>query len=197
MRVEQIEIEAPCDQDWDAMRPQAGGRRRWCDHCERQVHDLSRMSEPAARAFLRANAGRACVAYLEGPSGEVTFAPAPKFVAPERLARRSRPLVEAAKLASAASIAVLLGGCAPHGDGQVIRLDDAEATPTVAPLTVIPTATAAAPSPASLPTEVPELDQPCDPPVVESPSKLPVKGRLKPRRMGLPVGTRGDPLGGI
>jgi hypothetical protein len=197
VRADEIEIEAPCDEDWDGMRPEAGGRRRWCEHCERQVHDLSKMSEPAARAFLREHAGQACVAFFEDETGELVFAPEPKLVPLERVARRPR-LVEAAKLASAASVAALLGACTPHGhDNRALRLDDdAEPTSVSAPNTVIPTATAEPPARAVEPGAPPIAEHPCESPPARRPRDLPIKG--KPRRtMGVMIRTTNDPLGDL
>lgn len=191
MRADEVVIEAPCDEDWDRMRPEAGGRRRFCDHCERQVHDLSQMSEPAARALLREHAGRVCVAYVRDEAGEIVFAPAPKIVPLDRLARRSL------KLASAASFAALLGACTPHGQDTpaVLHLDNAQTT-EVAPVTVIPTVTAEPPAPPIVIVEPPIAEEPCDPPTpIHAPGPV-VKGRLV-RTKGLPLGNFDDPLGGL
>src|SRR5690606_27315484 len=151
MRADEAAIASPCEQDWDRMRPEAGGRRRWCDHCERQVHNLSRMSEPAARALLGAMAGSdLCVAYYQDEAGEIVFAPEAEIVPLERV--RRRPVIEAAMLVSAASLALLLGACTTYGEEvEALRVDDEPAVMVTAPpTTVVPLALADPPAPANL-----------------------------------------------
>ncbi|MFV8749546.1 hypothetical protein ACNOYE_03220 [Nannocystaceae bacterium ST9] len=47
---------------------------RWCSVCEREVVELSAMTEARAQAFLAANAGeRVCVAYRVDRAGQVRF----------------------------------------------------------------------------------------------------------------------------
>jgi hypothetical protein len=193
VRADEVVLESPCDEDWDRMRPEPGGRRRWCDHCERQVHDLSRMGEQAARALLREHAGRrVCITYIEDEDGEVVFAPEPNIVPLQRLARR--PLAEAVKVAGAASVVAVLAACTPHGDaGEAIRIDDAEAT-QVTPTTVIPAASPSSPSTPTARSDEPEAEQPCKPPIDNS--------RLLPcQRIRRSGGRGGDddsnPLGGL
>jgi hypothetical protein len=50
----------------------AAGRERWCEGCERPVHDLSQHSEVEARALLRRSAAP-CVAYSFDAAGRVQF----------------------------------------------------------------------------------------------------------------------------
>jgi hypothetical protein len=54
------------------MPTRAGGRERWCEGCERTVHDLSQHSESEARALLRRSASP-CVAYAFDAAGRVQF----------------------------------------------------------------------------------------------------------------------------
>jgi hypothetical protein len=136
MRAEDVVINDPCEQDWDGMRPEAGGQRRWCEHCERSVHDLSEMEEPAALALLRATAGRdVCISYVEDKDGEIVFGLGQNIVPLEHVRRRPRaqPVIEIAKLASAASIAMVLGACTPHGK-KTIRIDESEPIVEQAPI---------------------------------------------------------------
>ena len=187
VRADEVPIGSPCEENWDRMRPEAGGRRRWCEHCERQVHDLSAMGEPAARAFLRATAGQdVCIAYVVDDADELVFGP--EIVPLERVRRRPRAMVEAAKLASAASLAALLGACTAHGDpasAEVVE-DPAHAQLT-APVVLIPTAGAERASGSVI------SEEPCEP--QSKPPKLIKKGRYK--RMGVRLVTDSDPLGGL
>jgi hypothetical protein len=167
MRADDVAIEAPCSEDWDRMRPEAGAQRRWCEQCERHVHDLSKMSERAARAFLRETAERdVCIAYVEDEAGELVFAPQPRIV----------PL---ARLASAATISMMLAACTPHGEPErAPRVELPESSSTVAPSSVIPCNTDTPTSgPASEASE-PRSQAPREPRLV--------KGERK-RTMGKPI----------
>ncbi|MEP6672136.1 MAG: hypothetical protein ABJF10_23435 [Chthoniobacter sp.] len=58
-------ISRPCSQDWKAMTGDA--QRRFCEHCQLHVHNLSAMS-PAERETLLAQRGeRQCIAYVDSP----------------------------------------------------------------------------------------------------------------------------------
>jgi hypothetical protein len=176
MRAEDVPIEAPCHEDWDRMRPEAGDQRRWCEHCERHVHDLSRMGERAARALLREMAGReVCIAYLEDEHGEVGFVPEPRMV----------PL---SRLASAATIAMLLSACTPHGEPErALQVELPESSTMLTPSSVIPSNS----YDFSNEADPPAAEAPCDPPVV---SQLPKKGRYKHKMGALP---KRDDLDGL
>lgn len=156
MRAEDVRIEAPCGEDWDAMRPEAGAQRRWCDHCERHVHDLSKMSERAARAFLRETATQdVCIAYVHDQAGEIVFAPEPRIV----------PL---ARLASAATISMMLSACTPHGEPErAMHVDVPERSMMMTPSSVIPCEAAPPSEPAKPPGEVRKDEPRKHPPRVE------------------------------
>lgn len=163
MRAVDVPIEAPCSEDWDRMRSEPGGRR-WCEQCERHVHDLSQMGERAARALLRSDRD-VCIAYLEDQRGEIVFAPEPKIV----------PL---ARLASAATIALMLGACTPHGEPeQALQVELPESSTMLTPASVVPCSSIDF---ASVGVETPQADAP---PSVPHVRPLPVKGRLK-HKMG-------------
>ena len=159
MRADDVPIEAPCREDWDRMRSEAGDQRRWCEQCERHVHDLSKMGERAARAFLRESSDRdVCIAYFEDERGEIVFAPEPRIV----------PL---ARLASAATIAVLLGACTPHGEPEhSMQVELPESSTVLTPASVVPC------KPTNLATEREDATEQAQAPRVES---MPVKGKRK------------------
>jgi hypothetical protein len=158
---EDIEIESPCDADWDAMR--ATGTRRYCESCDHEVHDLSAMTEAEARRFLDRQRGSACVSYVIAPTGRVSF-------------RAEAPLIPVTRLAlGAAALGVLgaLAACAPHSEvAEAIpdsdRIERARSTDVV-----IPTRQ---PSPA------PTIHAPCDPDAT-SPATPPRSKRLKGKRV--------------
>ena len=60
--LEQLRIESPCPASWDAM---AGNDRvRFCQACQKQVHDLSAMPKDEAERLVCEAAGRLCVRIL-------------------------------------------------------------------------------------------------------------------------------------
>jgi len=65
-----IEIQAPCQVDWDTM--QGGERgRRFCAHCQRHVHDLSAMRRDEVADLMCRKAGELCVRFERTPDGQV------------------------------------------------------------------------------------------------------------------------------
>ena len=134
------------------MQVEVGGVRRFCERCQHSVHDLSAMDEARARAFLRATEGqRMCIAYVEDEAGELVFrSPTqPASLIPLAQVTRRPRASPTSTLASAASLAVVLSGCTPHGEAQrVIQLDDRDTASVAAPTTVIPVRAVAAPAPA-------------------------------------------------
>lgn len=55
-------ISRPCSQNWNAMS--GDDQRRFCDHCQLHVHNLSAMSHAEQQALLSAPNTRRCIAYL-------------------------------------------------------------------------------------------------------------------------------------
>jgi hypothetical protein len=74
MRRLHLPIQEPCHENWDAMS-QAGDAQRFCDVCVKQVHDLSALTEPQARAVLANESakGRVCVRYKADRDGNIKF----------------------------------------------------------------------------------------------------------------------------
>ena len=74
MRRGQLPILNPCQEDYGAMRGPA--QRRFCDKCDKHVHNLSEMTEREATALLGAQDGaRICVRYRVASDGRVRFRP--------------------------------------------------------------------------------------------------------------------------
>ncbi len=72
MAVRALPILSPCRESFAAMR--GDGAVRACDRCDKEVHDLSAMTEPEARAVLRrARGARICVRYAGDGRGRVRF----------------------------------------------------------------------------------------------------------------------------
>lgn len=93
MRRTHLPISSPCHEDWDAMDRVARGR--FCGQCDKQVFDLSSMTERDAKDVLREHAGsNICVRYCHDTDGTIRF-------------RAERP-------ARLAVLAVALAACTPH-----------------------------------------------------------------------------------
>ena len=107
MRSSQPEITSPCHESWDAMR--GGAERRFCDICQKDVHNLSAMGHEEAAALLREKAGEhLCVRYTAESDGALRFR---DLVPRASLTRR---------IVKAAFAAPMPAACAPHGDGPPI-----------------------------------------------------------------------------
>jgi len=76
MKREEANILSPCSEDWEAMR--GDDRRRFCDICEKHVHNLSAMTETEARSVV-ANKD-VCVRYkLDRRTQTIRHRPARRF----------------------------------------------------------------------------------------------------------------------
>lgn len=58
---EQINVQSPCNQEWDAMT--GNDRVRFCSHCQLTVNNISAMSDKDVRRLLATAKGRLCVRY--------------------------------------------------------------------------------------------------------------------------------------
>lgn len=123
MHVDEAKLFRQCDAEWSAMIPE-GDRAKRCARCATLVHDLSSMTEDAARATLRSE--RFCIRYLSDGDGNVIFGPPPRdaIVVPAAalLSKQSRRRWLA--IASVAALPVLLEACGP-GDAPVVKTEDA------------------------------------------------------------------------
>jgi hypothetical protein len=64
-----IEVAEPCPMDWGKMRGAQGGR--FCEHCQRVVHDLSVMTSDEVADLVCRDAGRLCVRFERTEDGSV------------------------------------------------------------------------------------------------------------------------------
>lgn len=73
MKKHQIEIAEPCHASWDAMH--GDDQRRFCNSCQKHVHNLSAMPRVRALALLqqRDTEGGLCVRYGSDRDGNVRF----------------------------------------------------------------------------------------------------------------------------
>jgi len=106
-----LPITGPCPIDLDAIGFDRGSKVSHCSHCDKNVHNLSMMTERDAKALLDERAGtKLCVTYARDKSGKVQFKPepAPQLIPLGRLTRR--PAAAAAGL----GLAMALAACTPH-----------------------------------------------------------------------------------
>jgi hypothetical protein len=67
--LEVLSVASPCEAPWESM---AGDERsRYCDHCQKQVHNLSAMPREEAERLVCEAAGSLCVRYARDESGRV------------------------------------------------------------------------------------------------------------------------------
>ena len=64
-----LQIGTPCPRQWDDMTGDA--KRRFCEHCQLHVHNLSAMSSREREQFVSASGGHACIAYEFRPDGSM------------------------------------------------------------------------------------------------------------------------------
>jgi hypothetical protein len=67
--LDRIEIKTPCLASWDEMR--GDDRIRFCDHCAKDVHNLSRFRRKDARRLVAKANGSICVQYVRRPDGTI------------------------------------------------------------------------------------------------------------------------------
>ncbi|MFL6468188.1 MAG: ankyrin repeat domain-containing protein [Pyrinomonadaceae bacterium] len=67
--IDRIRVNEPCTQDWETMR---GSKTvRFCDHCSKNVNNLSEMSRKDAVRMIRATGADICVRYIKNPTNEL------------------------------------------------------------------------------------------------------------------------------
>jgi hypothetical protein len=62
-----LKVGTPCPKQWNEM--DGGAKRRFCEHCQLHVHNLSAMSERERRDFTAKTGGQGCISYLVRPDG--------------------------------------------------------------------------------------------------------------------------------
>lgn len=64
-----------CPMSWSSM--QGDSKKRYCEHCQLHVHNLSAMSGRERARFVRESGGRACIAYRLDADGTLITPPSP------------------------------------------------------------------------------------------------------------------------
>lgn len=62
-------IEKPCPKSWDEMSGDA--KRRFCEHCQLHVHNLSAMSDREREGLMQNRQARVCISYEVGRDGSM------------------------------------------------------------------------------------------------------------------------------
>lgn len=90
-----LQIAKPCPKQWGEMAGDT--KRRFCEHCDFHVHNLSAMLPPELKRFVAESGGKACIAYELRPDGSmVTQSGWSWLVAPFRRVQWSIPALLAA-----------------------------------------------------------------------------------------------------
>lgn len=114
-----LPLQRRCDAAWHEMSPRPGGRH--CAACDRNVVDLSVLTEPQARAVLAARGPAGlCVRQVVGPEGDLLLRPSPRLPQPRpaalaalALAVGVRPAIAHEPVCDRASSAQPADGTAP------------------------------------------------------------------------------------
>jgi hypothetical protein len=121
-----LRVAKPCPKNWNDM--QGDDKRRFCEHCQLHVHNLSAMAERERDALIEQSGGHLCIAYLERADGTM--------VTPSRWRRWQKqfvPLKWAASLA-AALLPFWFSGCeARRTMGSIKKSDDKPHNKTARP----------------------------------------------------------------
>ena len=150
--LDRIQVRKPCAADWEAMT--GGERLRFCEHCAKDVHDISRMTRSEALRLVAASRGNLCVRFARLPDGSVrTSDPAPATL--HRIARRASRIAAGAfgaalGLSPAASAPARAAAAVTQGRVEVTPLagraaEAAQAGPAVISGTVLDVQGAAVP----------------------------------------------------
>lgn len=68
--IDNVRVASPCTEDWNKMH--GNDRVRTCDHCVKEVNNLSELTRKQAKQLVRSSDGNLCIRYFEHP---VTKAP--------------------------------------------------------------------------------------------------------------------------
>lgn len=63
--IDNVRVGSPCTEDWNKMH--GNDRVRMCDHCVKEVNNLSKFTRKQAKRLVRASDGNICIRYYEHP----------------------------------------------------------------------------------------------------------------------------------
>jgi hypothetical protein len=102
----QINIPDPCPVAWRRLQRDGANPRRFCDTCNKHVHDLSAMTEREAAALIESARGELCVRVRCNRRGQPVFASN----------NRIRRFIERVACSGVLSSLLLLVGCGSGDD---------------------------------------------------------------------------------
>ena len=168
--LEQFQIQTPCTEDWGAMHGDEA--KRFCDKCNKHVHDLSHFDRAEADALLaKQTAGHVCVRMGRDEAGRVITRDYWKF---------------AAGAALAASVGLSACSASPQGEPKPASPPHATGDPAPAPMVQGGLCPPPAPQPAPKPEVMGKIAAPAPvaPPV--PPAGLQIMGEICPPPKPLP-----------
>jgi hypothetical protein len=109
-----LKVASPCPKQWEEMTGDA--KRRFCEHCQLHVHNLSAMSERERGRFVEETKGKACIAYVVRPDGAML---------PDGFWTRVLRPLRGVRVASLAVLATLLpfwfSSCATRKNNSMVK----------------------------------------------------------------------------
>lgn len=162
-----VRIAAPCDASWDEM---SGDERvRFCDHCEKNVYNLSSMARDEAEQLLAEREGSICVRVYQRADGMILTTDCPDGV---RLRRRKRVAAGVAAFGLAATAAAMLMPGERHLGEVMTQSVEIVETPTAATAATVETSGAPlGPRPMMGDMPVAPSGQPVQPPESPDPAQ--------------------------
>ncbi|MGK4001384.1 hypothetical protein WMF31_02080 [Sorangium sp. So ce1036] len=104
--LERVRVASPCNADWDEMV--GDDRVRFCDHCQKDVYNLSGMPRDEAEQMIREATGAVCVRLYRRADGTVLTADCPVGARRRRVRNVTAAAVGGGLLAAGAAVVDLL-----------------------------------------------------------------------------------------
>ena len=99
-----LQIASPCSASWDEMR--GDDRVRFCDHCQKNVFNISAMTEREAERLIEATEGNLCARLFRRADGTILTEDCPVGLAAARKRVARAAAVVASSILSFASVAM-------------------------------------------------------------------------------------------
>ena len=98
--IDNVRVGSPCTEDWDNMH--GNDQVRMCDHCVKEVNNLSEFTRKQAKRLVRASDGNICIRYYEHPVTKQ-----PLFAAQFHQITRRAPSIAAGVVGATLSLSAL------------------------------------------------------------------------------------------
>ncbi len=106
MMLEDVRVASPCPAKWDEML--GNERVRFCTDCEKNVHNLSAMSQAEAEDLMTAKEGDLCVRFFQRADGTIMTSDCPVGAKRKLRKRAALSLAAAGAMAALAAIGMKL-----------------------------------------------------------------------------------------